>query len=149
MAEITEALFALEASAEEADHAGAVATISSLRRRTTVIIITELLASVVERRLAAVVRALAVDHDVVVASVADPSLQELCDSPATTRDELHQAAAAAHALERRREVAAALIDAGANVVDAPPGRVMREVADVYVELSRRKVVARRPRPSLR
>jgi uncharacterized protein (DUF58 family) len=70
---------------------------------------------------------------VLVAAVADPALAEMADGRAGA-GQVYGAAAAEQARSARRRVSALLQRRGAQVVDAPPGRLPAALADAYLEL---------------
>ncbi len=76
---------------------------------------------------------LAARHQLVIASVADPRLEQL-RSQHLDAAEVYTAAAAEIALGQRRALAASLVTLGAVVVDAPPESFASSVADAYLEL---------------
>ena len=125
---------AVEPALVETDWERAAATIESRTRRgSLVVLITPVEAQVVHSGLLPVAARLAKDHPLVLASVADPALEEL----AAGREDLesvYRAAAAERARSERTGVSHALERVGAHVVDAPPDRAPQALADTYLAL---------------
>ena len=78
-------------------------------------------------------RALAARHELVVASVADPSVAALATARADAAD-VYTAAAAELAAAGRRAVSEQLRKLGAHVVDSPADVFASHVADAYLDL---------------
>ena len=76
---------------------------------------------------------LAARHEVVVAAVADPALEEMSADRADAAA-VYDAAAAEQARAARQRVSALLRRRGAHVVDAPPDRLPAALADAYLDL---------------
>jgi uncharacterized protein (DUF58 family) len=72
-------------------------------------------------------------HEVLVASVADPRLDELAAGRGTLQA-VYGAAAAEQTRADRRAVATRLTRLGATVLDAPPAALPPAVADAYLAL---------------
>ena len=125
---------AVEPALVETDWERAAATIESRTRRgSLVVLITPVEAQVVHSGLLPVAARLAKDHPLVLASVADPALEQL----AAGREDLesvYRAAAAEQARGERAGVSHALERVGAHVVDAPPDRAPQALADTYLAL---------------
>jgi uncharacterized protein (DUF58 family) len=78
-------------------------------------------------------RALAARHELVVASVADPSVAALAVARADASD-VYTAAAAEQAAAARRAVTEQLRKLGAHVVDSPADAFASHVTDAYLDL---------------
>jgi uncharacterized protein (DUF58 family) len=78
-------------------------------------------------------RLLAARHELVVASVSDPSVAALAAARADSAD-VYTAAAAELAAAARREVTQRLARLGAHVVDAPADVFASKVTDAYLDL---------------
>jgi uncharacterized protein (DUF58 family) len=78
-------------------------------------------------------RLLAARHELVVASVSDPSVAALATARADSAD-VYTAAAAELSATARREVTERLARLGAHVVDAPADMFASKVTDAYLEL---------------
>lgn len=103
------------------------------RRHALVVLLTPVEPSLVEQGLLPVASRLAASHPLVVASVADPSLEAL----AAGRDDaeaVYRAAAAARTGLERDGAAQALGRCGAHVVDAGPEALPQALADEYLRL---------------
>lgn len=87
----------------------------------------------VETGLVPAVRMLVPRHEVVVASVADPTIARL-QARRADRDEVYAAAAAELAAAERDRVSEQLTRLGAHVVDAPAAVFAPRVADAYLDL---------------
>jgi uncharacterized protein (DUF58 family) len=134
LAAVTSALAAVDSELIESD-AGlmASAVLSVARQRSLVVLLTDLNPAAVEDGLLPRVPVLAARHQLLVAAVADPRLDEL----AAGRDgtgALYAAAAAERARSERARTSARLERHGARVVDAPPERLPAALADAYLNL---------------
>jgi uncharacterized protein (DUF58 family) len=111
--------------------------IGEVRRRTPqralVVVFAALDAASADSTLLPIAAALAARHQVVVASVADPRLDELARARERVSD-LYTAGAAEVALSRRRSVAARLARLGVRVVDSPVDSFASHVTDAYLDL---------------
>lgn len=131
---LVQAMAPLEADLVEADWTAIVAAIRArLTQRALVVLLTPLEAAAVEEGLLPVIHQLTSHHQVVVASVADPSLETM------TRERgdayaVYAAAAAERAVLDRGAVTAELLRAGVEVVDAVPDRLPPLLADRYLAL---------------
>src|SRR5699024_11033044 len=103
------------------------------RRGALVVLITPVEAAAVHGGLLPVAARLAKDHPLVVASVADPALEELASARGDL-ESVYRAAAAERARAERAGVSRALERVGAHVVDAPPDRAPQALADTYLAL---------------
>jgi len=128
------AMALLEPALLEVDWPGLAAQIQRrARHRSLVVLLTGLEASAVEAGLTRVLPALVHRHQVIVASVADPRIEEM----ATGRDSaeaVYEAAAAERARLERRRTTAQLTKHSVEVVDAPPEELPPALADRYLEL---------------
>jgi uncharacterized protein (DUF58 family) len=125
---------AVEPALVETDWERAAATIESRTRRgSLVVLITPVEAQVVHSGLLPVAARLAKDHPLVLASVADPALEELAAGRGDL-ESVYRAAAAERARGERAGVSNALERVGAHVVDAPPDRAPQALADAYLAL---------------
>ncbi|MGO2046006.1 MAG: DUF58 domain-containing protein [Brachybacterium tyrofermentans] len=103
------------------------------RRGSLVVLVTPVDASVVHTGLLPVAARLAKDRPLVVASVADPALEELAADRSDVED-VYRAAAAEKARAERAGVSRTLERVGAHVVDAPPDSAPQALADAYLAL---------------
>ena len=126
---------AIEPALVETDWELAAATIAQRARRgALVVLLTPVEAPVVHTGLLPIAARLAKDHPLVVASVADPALEQLAAGRGDT-EAVYQAAAAEQARSEKAGVAHALERVGAHVVDAPPERAPQALADAYLALN--------------
>jgi uncharacterized protein (DUF58 family) len=130
----TSALATLDAELIEAD-AGlmASAVLSVARQRSLVVLLTDLNAAGVEDGLLPRIPLLAARHQLLVAAVADPRLDEMAAARGTAAA-VYEAAAAERARSERARTSALLRRHGARVVDAPPDRLPAALADAYLSL---------------
>jgi uncharacterized protein (DUF58 family) len=102
-------------------------------RRSLVVLLTALDATPVEDGLLPVLPQLTKRHRVLLASVADPRVEEMAAARGDAAA-VYDAAAAERARADRRRVAARLARHEVEVVDAPPDRIAPELADRYLAL---------------
>lgn len=105
----------------------------SLSQRALVVLLSPLEPWAITSGLLPVIGTLSRDHQVVLASVADPESAELRQQRATS-EEVFDAAAAERAALERDEVAGRLRRAGVEVVEAPPEELAPALADTYLAL---------------
>jgi uncharacterized protein (DUF58 family) len=72
-------------------------------------------------------------HEVLIASVADPRIEEMAQGRGTL-DTVYAAAAAEQTRSERRRIAERLSRHGITVVDAPPANIAPALADAYLAL---------------
>ncbi len=132
---VTEAMFALEPELAESDYTGAFASVVARhRRRALLVLLTDLNERAVVDSLLPALPLVLRTHLVLVASVRDPQVVEWATGTAADRDEVFRRVAAVEALRERDRTAARLRGMGALVVDEPPGRLARRLADTYLEV---------------
>ena len=132
--QLVTAMAPLEPALLEADWpmlAGAVTTLT--RRRALVVLLTPLEPAALEEGLLPVLPTLTAHHRVVVASVADPALQDLRRG-ADGVEEAYGAAAAERTEALRHRTATALVQLGVTVLDEPPEQLPVALADHYLAL---------------
>ncbi|MEV6791870.1 DUF58 domain-containing protein [Streptomyces sp. NPDC051320] len=131
---LVDALAPLEPELVEMDARGlSTAALAHAPRRSLIVLLTGLDAAPVEEGLIPVLPQLTGRHTVVVASVADPHIEEMARSRGTL-DAVYEAAAGAQAQGQRRRTAEQLMRHGVIVVDAPPGNIAPALADSYLAL---------------
>ena len=131
---LVQAMAPLEASLVEPDYRGMVSTVlARASRRSLVVLLTALDTAPVEEGLLPVLAQLTRRHRVVVASVADPRVEEMAASRGDA-DAVYDAAAAERSRSERRRLAELLGRRGVEVVDAPPHLLAPELADRYLAL---------------
>jgi uncharacterized protein (DUF58 family) len=104
-----------------------------LAHRSLVVLLTALEPAAVVHGLLPVAGALAHDHQVVLASAADPALAQLRSARGTTAD-LFTAAAAERALLEKEAAAGSLRRRGIEVVDSDPDELAPALSDAYLRL---------------
>ena len=128
------AMAPLEADLVEADWTAIAGTVlDRAAQRSLVVLLTPLEAAAVEEGLLPVLPRLAQRHRVVVASVADPSVEAMAAGRGDAYVVYGAAAAARSGLERAA-VTAELGRLGVDVVDAPPEHLPPRLADRYLAL---------------
>ena len=132
--DMVSATAAVDPALVETDWELAARTIGERARRgALVVLITPVESAAVHGGLLPVAARLAKDHPLVVASVADPALEELASARGDL-ESVYRAAAAERARAERAGVSRALERVGAHVVDAPPDRAPQALADTYLAL---------------
>jgi uncharacterized protein (DUF58 family) len=133
----TSALATLEAELIEADAVlMASAVLNIARQRSLVVLLTDLNAAGIEDGLLPRIPLLAARHQLLVAAVADPRLDEMAEARGSAAA-VYAAAAAERARSERARTSALLRRHGAQVVDAPPDRLPAALADAYLSLKAR------------
>nr|WP_240759805.1 DUF58 domain-containing protein [Phytoactinopolyspora endophytica] len=128
------ALATVEPELLETDYRGLAAEVRSRAgQHAFVTIITSIDSGTVEHGLLPVVAALTGRHTVLVASVADPRIEEMARARGDAAT-VYAAAAAEHDRRGRDEVTELLQRRGAHVVDATPDDLPPAVADAYLDL---------------
>lgn len=133
---LVEALFDVEPTAVASDYELAFRTVARAKR-SLVLVLTDLLDEGAARPLVEAVPVLARRHAVVVASAADPDLVGMVRSPPRTPLDAYAASVAVEVLDVRAQVAHQLTRAGAEVVEAPPGRLAAACVTAYLRLKNR------------
>jgi uncharacterized protein (DUF58 family) len=131
---VTSAMAAIEPELVETDAAAlASAALTTARHRSLIVMLTDLNPAAVEDGLLPALPLLAARNQVLVAAVADPALADMAAGRAGAA-QVYGAAAAEQARADRARVSALLQRHGAQVVDAPPGKLPSALADAYLEL---------------
>jgi uncharacterized protein (DUF58 family) len=134
LAQLVNVMAPVEPALIESDtRAMAAAVQRRVRRRALVVLLTDLNASAVDEGLMAVIPQLRAKHQVLVAAVADPRVDQLASGRADAA-QVYDAAAAERARNERRSVASRLRRAGVDVVDAPPEELAPALADHYLAM---------------
>lgn len=124
----------LEPELVETDARGLSATaLNSAPRRSLIVLLTSLDAAPIEEGLLPVLPQLTQRHTVLVASVADPHIQQMSSSRGGI-DAVYDAAAATQSQAQRRRAAEQLQRHGVTVVDAAPDDLAPALADAYLAL---------------
>ncbi|MEU4498845.1 DUF58 domain-containing protein [Streptomyces sp. NPDC023998] len=131
---LVNALAPLEPELVETDARGlSAAALTSAPRRSLIVLLTSLDAAPIEEGLLPVLPQLTQRHTVLVASVADPHIQQMSTSRGTI-EAVYDAAAGTQAQAQRRRTAEQLQRHGVTVVDATPDNLAPALADAYLAL---------------
>lgn len=131
---VAESLAGVEPALVEADWAGLVGQVRSrLSRRSLVVLLTTVDPAAVERGVLGVAAGLTDRHVVVLASVADPEVDDLRHGRGSAA-EVFDAAAAERTVLEREAVAQRLRRLGVEVLDALPDELAPRLADTYLAL---------------
>jgi uncharacterized protein (DUF58 family) len=134
LAQMVDAMAQTQPALVESDYAGMVSEVSRrVRGRVLVVLLTDLNASALEEGLLGVLPQLTRRHQVIVAAIADPRVNEL----AARRSDavaVYDAAAAERSRNDRRAIATRLHRSGIEVLDAAPEELAPALADRYLAL---------------
>ncbi|OBF40716.1 hypothetical protein A5724_06495 [Mycobacterium sp. ACS1612] len=134
LAQLVDAMAPLEPALVESDARAMVATVQRrIRRRALVVLLTDLNATALDEGLMAVLPQLSAKHQVLLAAVSDPRIEQLAGGRADAA-QVYDAAAAERARNDRRAIASRLRHSGVDVVDAPPEELAPELADHYLAM---------------
>lgn len=133
LSKLVTALTPLEPALVETDPQLLAAEVLRQVSKRSLVVLFSALDTAAETGLLPAARALAARHELVVASVADPSAALLATARADAADVYTAAAAELHAAARRT-VVDQLSKLGAHVVDAPADVFASHVADAYLDL---------------
>jgi uncharacterized protein (DUF58 family) len=134
LASLVEAMAPLEPALVESDFTATVSAIQRrVRRRALVVLLTDLNSSALDEGLLPVLPQLSTRHQVIVASVSDPRVEELARGRSDAAA-VYDAAAAERARNDRRALAARMRRHGVEVVDAPPEELAPALADKYLAM---------------
>lgn len=134
LAQLVEAMAPLEPALIESDATAMVAAVQRrVRRRALVVLLTDLNASALDEGLLPVLPQLSSRHQVIVAAVTDPRVDQLAAGRADAA-QVYDAAAAEQARNDRRAIASRLRHSGVEVVDAPPDELAPALADRYLSM---------------
>jgi uncharacterized protein (DUF58 family) len=133
---VIRALFDLEPTSVDSDYELAFQTIRD-RKRAFVLVLTDLLEESAARPLVEAVPLLAQRHAIAVASAADTDLDDVVQREPVKPSDVYQASVALDVLSARSRVAAELRRAGAEVVEAAPGRLAAACVAAYLRAKRR------------
>jgi uncharacterized protein (DUF58 family) len=134
LAQLVDAMAPLEPALVESDARAMVATVQRrIRRRALVVLLTDLNATALDEGLMAVLPQLSAKHQVLLAAVSDPRVEQLAGGRADAA-QVYDAAAAERARNDRRAIASRLRQSGVDVVDAPPEELAPELADHYLAM---------------
>ncbi|MEU5778734.1 DUF58 domain-containing protein [Streptomyces venezuelae] len=131
---MVDALSTLEPELVETDARTLTSTaLRTAPRASLVVLLTSLDTAPIEEGLLPVLPRLTKRHKVVVASVADPHIEEMATARGTT-EAVYDAASAAQAQSERHRTAEQLRNRGVTVVDATPQALAPALADAYLAL---------------
>jgi uncharacterized protein (DUF58 family) len=134
LAHLVDAMAPLQPALVESDARAMVAAVQRrIRRRALVVLLTDLNASALDEGLMAVLPQLSAKHQVLLAAVSDPRVEQLATGRADAA-QVYDAAAAERARNDRRAIASRLRRSGVDVVDAPPEELAPELADHYLAM---------------
>jgi uncharacterized protein (DUF58 family) len=133
---VVEALFDVEPAAVESDYELAFRTVGG-GKRALVLVFTDLLDEAAARSLVDAVPVLARRHALVVASVVDPDIAAVLDTPPASTLDRWARVVAADVLEARRRAVSRLTAAGAEVVEAPPRGLGAACVNAYLRMKSR------------
>jgi uncharacterized protein (DUF58 family) len=134
LAQLVNAMAPLEPALVESDATAIVAAVQRrVRRRALVVLMTDLNASALDEGLMVVLPQLSAKHQVLLAAVADPRVDQLAAGRADAA-QVYDAAAAERARNDRRMIASRLRRHGVDVVDAPPEELAPALADHYLAM---------------
>jgi uncharacterized protein (DUF58 family) len=131
---VVEAMAPLRPALIESDATAMVsAVIRRTRRRALVVLMTDLNASALDEGLLPVLPRLSTKHQVIVAAVADPRVDELAAGRSDAAA-VYDAAAAERSRSERSAIASRLRRSGVEVVDAAPTELAPALADRYLAM---------------
>ena len=134
LAQVTDAMAVLEPELVELDARGLVTTVlNRASQRALVVLLTSLDSAPMAEGLLPVIGRLTARHEVVVASVADPRIEEMAHGRGDATA-VYEAASAERARAERRHVADLLAKHRVTVVDQPPALIAPALADAYLAL---------------
>jgi uncharacterized protein (DUF58 family) len=134
LAQLVEVMAPLEPALIESDARAMVAAVQRrVRQRALVVLLTDLNASALDEGLMSVLPQLSAKHQVLLAAVADPRVEQLAAGRSDAA-EVYDAAAAERSRNERRSIASRLRASGVDVVDAPPEELAPALADHYLAM---------------
>jgi uncharacterized protein (DUF58 family) len=134
LAQLVTAMAPLQPALVESDSAATIAAVlRRTRRRALVVLLTDLNASALDEGLLPVLPRLSAKHQVIVAAISDPRVDELAAGRADAA-QVYDAAAAERSRNERRAIASRLRSTGVEVVDAPPEELAPALADRYLAM---------------
>jgi uncharacterized protein (DUF58 family) len=134
LAQLVDAMAPLQPTLIESDATAMVsAIVRRVRRRALVVLLTDLNATAIEEGLLPVLPQLSARHQVIIAAVADPRVDQLAVRR-TDAAAVYDAAAAERSRNDRLAIASRLRHRGAEVVDAAPADLAPALADRYLAM---------------
>jgi uncharacterized protein (DUF58 family) len=134
LSHLVSAMAPLEPALIESDANAMVATVQRrVRRQSLLVLLTDLNASALDEGLMPMLPQLSARHQVIVAAVADPRVDQLAAGRADAA-QVYDAAAAERSRNDRRAIAWRLRHSGVEVVDALPDDIAPALADRYLAM---------------
>lgn len=137
-ARLSRAMHRLEPELAESGYREAFATtLARFRRRALVVLLTDLSDGAVQESLVPALPTLTQAHEVVIASVQDPTVTALQRQRPSEPTQVFVAAAAARILDQRAHAASRLRGLGAHSVEAPPSQLGVRLVEQYLDVKSR------------
>jgi uncharacterized protein (DUF58 family) len=133
---VVQAIFDLEPSPVDSDYDLAFRTIGG-SKRALVLVFTDMIDEAAAQSLLKATPILVRRHAVVIASLRDPDLDAAITAPPRTARDTYAAAIALDVLDARTRVVSQLRAMGAQIVEAPPGRLNEACVAAYLRLKER------------
>jgi uncharacterized protein (DUF58 family) len=133
---VISAIFDLEPTTADSDYELAFRHVGG-GKRSLVIVFTDLLEEAAARSLVEAMPVLTRRHHVVVAGVRDPDLDRAVRTPPAEVRDVLAASVVVEALDARARVAAQLVRAGAEVLEAPPASLAAACVGAYLRAKAR------------
>jgi uncharacterized protein (DUF58 family) len=133
---VVRALFDLEPSRIDSDYELAFRSVSG-GKRSLVFVFTDMLDETAARSLVEAVPVIARRHVVMVATTTDPDLDDIMGTSPESEQDVYAMSVALDVLNARRRVAAQLRRAGAEVIEAGPGRLGSACVAAYLRAKSR------------
>jgi uncharacterized protein (DUF58 family) len=134
LATVVSATAGLQPALVETDMTAVVTQVlRRVRQRSLVVLLTALDPAPVEEGLLPAIPSLVRRHTVLVASIADPAVDDMAAGRGDA-EKVYAAAAAEATRTERADVAAALRRRGVDVLEAPPATFASKLADAYLDL---------------
>jgi uncharacterized protein (DUF58 family) len=134
LAQLVDAMAPLQPTLVESDWRAMVAAIKRrIRRRSLVVLLTDLNATALDEGLLPVLPQLSSKHQLMIAAVSDPRVDQMA-SGRSDAAAVYDAAAAERSRNDRRAIATRLRQSGVEVVDAPPTELAPALADRYLAM---------------
>jgi uncharacterized protein (DUF58 family) len=133
---VVRAIFDVEPTMVDSDYELAFRAVGS-GKRAFVLVLTDLLEEAAAEPLVDAMPVLGRRHAVVVASVADPDLEQMVHAPPQSTADVYAAAVALDVLDARARVTAQLRRAGADVVEARPDLLPNACVGAYLRAKAR------------
>lgn len=128
---IVQSLFDLQARSVDSDYEQAFRTVTGAKRA-LVLVCTDLFDEAAARAMIDAVPVLTRRHAVLIATVTDPDIEQLIDTPLRDPADVYAAAAAHDLLDSRARAAVLLRRAGARVVQASPESLAPACVQAYL-----------------